>query len=212
MPAQDAAASISFVVMACWCIKLKGGWAFTGPGGAGRPTRLAWTAILVVLASFIGGTVYAARTQLRPPVRALRNDFPYRYGLIQDRTDPTLRWTAGRAVEVFPADKRWFKLEIGAVAPDAAKKPVQVEVSINHTQILRVSRTSNFPITRWIRMPSYGTPLMLQIDVDRTWRPSDFGDPADEEKRGVAIRQWFFTDDDPPKGSVTIESPDAFSR
>ena len=114
-------------------------------------------------------------------------------------------------MEVFPADKRWFKLVIGAVAPDAAAKPVQVKVWINRTLILRVSRRSDFPITRWIRMPSYGTPLMIEIDVDRTWRPSDAGGSPDDGERGVAVRDWFFTDDDPPKGSVTIESPDVFA-
>jgi hypothetical protein len=210
MPTQDTAASISFVVVACWCVKLKGLSAFAAPARAGRPARLEWAAILMVVGGFLGGTIYAARTELRPPVRALRVDFPYRYGFVPDTTDPTIRWTGARAVEVFPADKRWFKLVVGAVAPDAATKPVQVKVWINRKLILRVRRQSNFPITRWIRMPSYGTPLMIQIDVDRTWRPLDFGGSADDGERGVAVREWSFTDDDPPKGSVTIESPDAF--
>ena len=211
MPTQDTAASITFVILACWCVKLKGSSAFAAPERAGRPARLEWAAILIVLGCFLGGTVYAARTELRPPVRALRIGFPYSYGFVPDKTDPTIRWTGARAVEVFPADKRWLKLEIGAVAPDAATKPVQVKVWINRTLILRVSRRSNFPITRWIRMPSYGTPLMIQIEVDRTWHSSDFGGSADEGERGVAVRDWSFTDDDPPKGSVTIESPDVFS-
>ena len=52
---------------------------------------------------------------------------------------------------------------------------------------------------------------MIQIDVDRTWRPSDFGDSADTVPRGVAVRPWTFSDADPPKGSVTIESADELS-
>jgi hypothetical protein len=212
MPTLDAAVSISFVVVTCWCVKLKGPGALAVIGGAGRPTRFEWAVVLVVLAGFLGGTAYAARTDLRPPVRAMGIDFPYRYGFEQDTRDPTIRWTGAKAVEVFPADKRWFKLELGAVAPDAEQKPVEVKVWINRTQILRVSRRGSFPITRWIRMPSYGTLMMIEINVDRTWRPSEAGGSADQRERGIAVREWSFTDEDPPKGSVTIESPELFSR
>ncbi len=183
MPTQDAAASITFVVVVGWCLRLKAAAAFAMTAPANRPARAEWAAMLIALACFLGGTAYAARTDLRPPVRAIRIDFPYRYGFVP---------------------------EIGAVAPDAAEKPVQVNVRINRKLILRVNRRGHFPITRWIRMPSYGTPVMIQIDVDRTWRSSDFGGPVEEVKRGVAVREWLFTDDDPPKGSVTIESLDAF--
>jgi hypothetical protein len=59
-------------------------------------------------------------------------------------------------------------------------------------------------------MPAlYGTPLMIQFDVNRTWRPADFGDSTDRQERGVAIREWSFLDVDPPKGSITFENPPA---
>jgi len=99
---------------------------------------------------------------------------------------------------------------IGDVAPDAESKPVQVKVMLNGEAILLVNRRSSFPITRWVRMPAqYGTPLMIEIAVSRTWRPSDFGDSTDHQERGVGVRQWSFRDEDPPKGSVTFEHPPA---
>jgi hypothetical protein len=58
-------------------------------------------------------------------------------------------------------------------------------------------------------MPPAGTPVMIQIAVSRTWRPADFGGSTDTRERGVAIRDWSFWDEDPPKGSVTLESPAA---
>jgi O-antigen ligase len=207
VPAQDAAASLTFIILVCWCLKLTTLDSGRASIGDTRPGRLEWMAIIAVLGCFLGGTVYAARTDLRPPRRAVRFHFPFSYGLTADQTDPSIRWTGAKAVEVFEADKRWFKLEFGAVAPDAAEKPVDVRVWLNRVQILRVSRHGNFPVTRWIRMPAHGTPLMMEIHVDRTWRPS-----TDEEARGIAVRAWEFSDEDPPKGSVTIESPDVFTR
>jgi hypothetical protein len=210
IPTQDAAASITFVVFACWCMRLKGLPQIVTSERTSRISRREWAAIIVVLACFLGGTVYAAKTELRPPLRALRIGFPYRYGFVADRTDPTVRWTGAKAVEVFSSDKRWLKLVIADVAPDAEQNPVQVTVSINRELILRVNRRGSFPITRWIRMPTlYGTPLMIQFDVNRTWRPSDFGDSTDRQERGVAIREWSFLDEDPPKGSITFENPPA---
>jgi O-antigen ligase len=211
MPTQDAAPSISMVVLMCWCMKLKGlSAAPTPPPGASRPDRREWAAILIVVACFVGGTARASETELRPSLRALRRGTPYKYGFTPDPTDPGIQWTDARAVEVFLAEKRWCKLVIGEVAPDAAQRPVQVTVTLNRKTILQVSRRSQFPVERWMRMPAYGTPLMLQIDVSRTWRPSDFGGPADVQRRGVAVREWSFSDEDPPKGSVTFESADEF--
>jgi hypothetical protein len=207
VPAQDAAASLTFIVLVCWCLKLMTVEDERAPADGGGPGRLEWVAILAVLGCFLGGTAYAGWTELRPPYRAARAHFPFSYGFDADRADPSIRWTGAKAVEVFPAEKRWFKLELGEVAPDAEKKPVEVKVWLNRTQILHVSRRSNFPVTRWIRLPSSGTPLMIQINVDRTWRPS-----TGKKERGIAVRTWSFSDDDPPKGSITIESPDVYSR
>jgi hypothetical protein len=208
MPTQDAAASITFVVMACWYLKLRS-TAAVEVSMRSRPAKLEWAAILGLVGCFLGGTVYAARADLRPPLRALRVGSTYSYGFIADENDPAVRWTRGKAVDVFRAEKRWLKMSIGDVAPDAASKPVNVEVWMNRNLILRVDRRGNFPITRWIRMPPYRTLLMFEVHADRTWRPADFGGSADRDERGVAIREWSFSDDDPPKGSVTVESPPA---
>jgi hypothetical protein len=209
IPTQDTAPSITLVVLACWCIMLKeSSWLASRRRSKWRG-RLEWALVLIVLAAYMGGTVQAAREALRPPLRALRIGFPYRYGFLPDKTDPTIRWTRAKAVDVFSVEKRWLKVEIGEVAPDAPARPVQVNVHLNRKSIIQVTRRGNFPIIRWIKMPAYGTPLMIQIDVDRTWRPADFSGSSEKEERGVAVA-WTFSDDDPPKGSITFESPDEF--
>src|SRR4029078_12136609 len=99
-------------------------------------------------------------------------------------------------------------LELGEVAPDAAVHPVDVSVRLDQKEILRLKRRGNFPVIRWIRMPEFQTPILVEIYVGRTWRPAVADDDPLTRDRGIAVRQWGFTDDDPPKGSMTIESPD----
>jgi O-Antigen ligase len=206
MPTQDTAASITFVVMLYWCLQLKGYAAPNHADPVRRPSRSEWVGVCVIVAGFLGGTVRAAQTELRPAFRAFRGGYPYSHGFASDPHDPGVRWAGARAVEVFSAEKRWLKIVIADVAPDAALDPVEVDVRINRQPILSVRRRANFPITRWIRMPAYGTPLIIEIDVDRTWRPLEAGHDA-EPARGVAIREWSFSQEDPPRGSMTVESP-----
>ncbi len=194
MPTIDVIPSITFVVIACWCLKLT---AVDEPAPVRKAawSRFEWPLVTTLLLLFLAGTAYAARTDLRPPVRAMRADFLYQYGFgAADEQDPAFRWTAAHAVDVFRAEGRWLKMTIGAVAPDAAERPVRVSVWYNNQLILRVDRRGNFPITKYIRLPKYGTLVMLEFDVSRTWNG-----------RGVAVTKWEFMDPDPPKGSLTVE-------
>src|SRR5439155_20078600 len=129
MPTQDVAASITFVVLAGWCLKL------TGAGERSTEPSWPWSAkweargIAAVLVCFCAGTVYDARTDLRPAVRAERAAFPYRYGFgAIDENDREFQWTARHAVSVFPKENRYLRIVLGPVAPDAAARPVEVKV------------------------------------------------------------------------------------
>jgi hypothetical protein len=162
--------------------------------------------MVVLLVMFLGATAYAGWTELRPPYRALRADFPYQYGFsAPNEADPGFRWTDGRAVDVFHAEKRWLKVVIGPAAPDASQRPVRVSMWFNRQLILRVDRRGTFPITKYIKLPNDQTPVMIEIQTSRTWAPADFGMGPDRHERGVAVGEWVFMDEDPPKGSLTFE-------
>jgi hypothetical protein len=158
-----------------------------------------------VLVCFLAGTLYEARHDLRPEARAVRAEYPYKYGFVAaDDHDPDFQWTGSKAVDVFPVENRWMKLVIGAAAPDAAEKPVDVRVWRNDTLILTLSRRSDFPLERWIRLPDHERYAGLRIEVSRTWRPADFGRGTDRQERGVEVgkREFAYW---PAKGAVTIE-------
>jgi hypothetical protein len=205
VPGQDVAVSVTFIALVCWCLKLTAVDSVPPADRAPGLCAVEWAGILIVSAAFIGGTIYMARGELRPPLRAQRLDIPYRYGFMPDPDRPDIQWTTARAVDVVLREKRWMRVVLADVAPDAAENPVDVKMSLNGEQILHVRRRAHFPITRWIRLPDSRNHAMIEIRVGRTWRAADFGKGADRQERGIAVHPWFFSDDDPAKGSLTIE-------
>ena len=202
MPTQDAAVSITFVVFAFWCIRLRHAEHAPLPAGDSRLDTIQWTVLFIVLGSFLAGTAYVGWNDLRPPYRALRADWDYQYGFFDDKQLPQpFRWTERKAVDVFRVEKPWLELVIGAVAPDAKDRPVQVKVWRNHDLILRLNRRSDFSVTRYVRVPEGQDRMMMQVEVSRTWRPAPTGG-ADQRERGVAVGKWTFVDSPPPHAIV----------
>lgn len=209
MPTQDAAVYVTFLVFLIW-------WAILAAprqASAGIPKLLGWrewTLIGVVLGCFLGGTAYAGWNDLRPPFRALRADWKYQYGFHDPEPGSDLRWTEGKAVDVFEIgdahENRWLKLTLGAVAPDANREPVEVKVWRDHQLILRVTRRSDTVKNWYVRVPTGRQMMMLQIETSRTWRPADYNGGTDRRERGVMIGKWSFSFD-PPKGEFQIPWP-----
>ena len=142
----------------------------------------------------------------------MRADWPYRYGFHDLEPDSDLRWTEGKAVDVFAIgdarEDRWLKLTLGAVAPDADRRPVEVKVWRDHQLILRVTRRSDTVKNWYVRVPAGRQMMMLEIETSRTWRPADHGAGADQRERGVMVGPWRFSFD-APKGEFQIPWPTA---
>ena len=99
---------------------------------------------------------------------------------------------------------RWLRFVIGgAVPPDASQKPLEVKVWRDRSLILRALRRDGSALTRYVRMRDGAAWVMLQIETDRTWRPSEYGS-TDARELGVAVAPWAFVDALPPD-AVTIE-------
>jgi O-antigen ligase/polysaccharide polymerase Wzy-like membrane protein len=211
MPTQDAAVLFTFLVFVAWWVTLTA----RQPISAGIPSplnRRGWTLIGAVLGCFLAGTAYAGWNDQRPPFRAMRADWKYRYGFYDPEPGSDLRWTEGKAVDVFEIgdarEDRWLKLTLGAVAPDADQRPVEVKVWRDHQLILRVTRRSDTVKNWYVRVPAGRKMMMLQIETSRTWRPADYNAGTDRRERGVMVGKWRFSFD-PPQGEFQIPWPAA---
>jgi hypothetical protein len=207
MPAQNPVVFVTFVAFVFWWVRLTDAAEPPVADATGGRGRRLFAAAGVVLACFIVGTAYEAWTSLRPPFRALRADWPYRRGFHDPGPGGSFRWTERTAVDVFPIgdarEDRWLRLSLGAVAPDADRRPVEVKVWRDHDLILRLTRRSDTLKSWYVRVPAGRKMMMLEIAVSRAWRPSD---GADQRERGVTVDQWRFSFD-APKGEFQVPWP-----
>jgi hypothetical protein len=205
MPTQNIAVTVTLWTLAFWYVALVG-----APGPSfeqARPGTKTWLAIWTIVALSVSGTAYTSRYWLRPPQRAQADGSPYRYGFYDDEPDSGVRWTAGKAVDVFEIvnrnEDRYLKLDIGAVAPDADQRPVEIKVWRDDDLVLRLRRRSDGVATRYVCVPPGRKMMRMQVEVSRTWRPSDYGRGTDQREHGVAVGKWTFVYD-PPKNALVV--------
>jgi hypothetical protein len=162
--------------------------------GSGNPAPSAATGKLaagaaVCLLLFLASTARSATGDLRPAFRAVRFDFDYTYGFY---LDPEVTWTAERGVTVPRAAKPLLKLTYWVSHPDADETPVEVEIWRDGEQIVNRSLRRDRRLIQYASVPGNGKRFVLEVKVDRTWRPADHGQ-ADPRELGLAM-QWEFVD------------------
>ena len=146
-------------------------------------------------------------TALRVPFRAVDVGWPYDHGFYDREVRPdgsAFRWTSERAVSVFetrqaPRRDGYFVLTFWVNHPDVATRPVHVKIWRRRTLIADVTLTDTKPVTRYLFVPYDEVALMLEMSVDRTWRPSDQG-AADTRALGLGVADFVFTPTVPPGG------------
>jgi hypothetical protein len=207
MPTQNIAVTVTLWTLAFWYVALVG-----APGPAARLGPKTWLAIWTIVALSVSGTAYTSWYWLRAPQRAQADGSPYRYCFYDDEPDSDVRWTAGKAVDVFEIvrrnEDRYLKLDIGAVAPDADRRPVEIKVWRDDDLVLRLRRRSDGVATRYVCVPPGRKMMRMQVEVSRTWRPSGYGRGTDQREHGVAVGKWTFVYD-PPRNSFVVPCSEA---
>lgn len=194
MPAQSIAIVMTFWVFAFWMLLE------VDPSPSAKTTKglsPSWIAAAAVLiAVHAGATVVDAFGDLRPRERAQRFGWYYRYGFVQPddvEVDPGgnpvgRRWTTKDALAVIPVKGKVLKFVGWIDHPDADVKPV-------HTQIWADSRLiyegdlKRTPLFLDIPATPEKKYLVLEITVDRLFRPSDSG-KRDARELGLSVRDW----------------------
>jgi hypothetical protein len=195
MPAQSIAIIMTFWVFAFWF------WTETIPTPEPRQSLAAWSKPMVIAAAAViaihaGATVVDAFGDLRPRERAQRFGWYYRYGFVQpDDVEPDpggktvgRRWTTKDALAVIPVKGRVLKFVAWSDHPDADVKPVHTKVWADSALIYEGDLKRN-PLFLDIPATPGKKYLVLEITVDRLFRPSDSG-RRDSRELGLSVRDW----------------------
>lgn len=182
MPTQNVIAFMTFWVFVAWLQTLR------APAMLRQQlmTLRQSAGIVIALILFAGGTIRAARYDLRVPERAVRFRWPYSYGFsqVQNGAD-AYRRTTSRAVDVFNAPNAFVKLTFWAEHPDVDSQPVNVEIWRGRERIANVSLNSRQPVTWYIRRNPDAEWMLLEFRVNRTWSDAHYG---------LSLAPWEFVD------------------
>jgi hypothetical protein len=193
MPTQNAAMVITFWVLVFWYTVLVR--PLDRPGLSWLAGGRMWTAVWVVAFVYVAGLTYVSWVDLRVPYRAQRADWDYAYGFFEPDAPGTadeFRWASRRALAVVPLTDRWIEVTAWTHHPDVRERPVDLKVWIDGVPLIESQRTGGEPITAAVRIPEGQERVLIETEVDRTWRPSDQGE-ADTRELGPGVR-WRFID------------------
>jgi hypothetical protein len=193
MPTLNVAVAVTFSALVFWYAVLVKPPAEPAPSWCA--SRRTWTAVWLLALVYAGGLAYVSWVDLRVPYRAQRADWDYSYGFYDAEAAGTadeFRWASSRALAVVPLTDRWIEVTAWTHHPDLRDRPVNLEVWIDGELLIDSIRKSGEPITSAVRIPEGRLRVVVEMRVDRTWRPSDRGE-ADTRELGPGVR-WRFID------------------
>lgn len=194
MPTMSAPAAITFSLFAAWYLLLIDSSMLDGPLRGVVDRSSVWLGVWALVAIFATGTVYAARHDLRAAARASEFGWPYSYGFSIPESGPAgeFRWAGRRGVVVLDAPRPWMRLTVSVNHADVIRKPVDVKVWRDNEQVIGTTLNSTEPVTEYVRIPAGKKRIVLQTEVNRVVRPSDYG-AADSRELGLMVT-WDFVD------------------
>jgi hypothetical protein len=183
MPGQHYTVGLTFWTFAAWFIL--GSSDDERRAAAPRREWIGWAATWAIALAFTALTAAAARGDLRPPFRAARFDLDYSYGFTGDAEGQA--WTARKAVTVLKAESGWLKLTYWVEHPDAAQRPVQVDIWRDRERVVNRRLWRNMRFTDYIPVTA-GKRFVLETRVDRGFVVQD---TAGSGERGLSLRLEF---------------------
>ena len=168
-------------------------------GPEGPPLRQArgrrqvmWIAAFVLAIGYAGAQFVLARGPLKPLARAERTNREYVIGTSPAETMPqgTFRWTRKHATYALAAPSPYLVLRFHALHPDIATHPVKVRITTTCQTLVDEFLTDETVNGRAFEIPADQRRVVFDIEVSRTWRPSDYG-KADTRELGLAVETDF---------------------
>lgn len=194
MPTTNVAVAIAFWTFAFWYGSLK----YTPETWAGRSSAVrpgSWLIMTAILLAFAGGTLYAALTSLRVPMRARNAGWEYIDGFYSPQPAASggeFRWTQQHAVAVVPAPKRVVKLTIWVTRGDIGARPLHARVWHEQRLVIDTVIRDLVPLTRYVVIDSPPPWLMVRTADDRVIALDSSG-AVDDRAFELAV-EWTFLD------------------
>lgn len=195
VPSQSIAITMTFWVFAFW-LWLEAGLPHDASINWSRTATIATVLMVIVHA---GATTVDAFGNLRPLERAKRWDWYYRYGWVQPddvERDPGgnpvgRRWTMKKSLSLIPVKGRALHFVAWVDHPDSDKKPVHTRVWADGVLVYEGDLHRGTPLMLDIPPQPGAKYLVLETEIDRLFRPSDFN-PISRDRRelGLSVRDW----------------------
>jgi hypothetical protein len=206
MPTQNTAVLLTFWTFVFWHGQLVERSSAASAGRASGGWR--WFAACVLVLIYGAAVWRVGATTLRVPNRAATAGWPYAHGfydLENSSGSGAYRWTGQHAVAVFltPGRASYVPLTFWAHHPDIREHPVRVRIWVRGRLDVDIVLADSRPVSRYVHVRADERALMVEIAIDRTWRPSDTGE-RDTRTLGVAMADWDFLCC-PPFGAVFVD-------
>jgi hypothetical protein len=193
MPTQNTAVLVTFWTFIFW----HGQLIERSEASAVRGTSSwRWFAACVLVLAYAATVWTVGATTLRVPNRAAAVGWPYDHGFYDLEQGPggkAYQWTGQHAVAVFvtPGRDGYIPLTFWAHHPDIREHPVHVRIWIRGRLAIDTLLPDSQPVSRYVHVRADERAVMVEIGVDRTWRPSDSGE-HDARALGIALADWVF--------------------
>lgn len=193
MPGQSLTVIMTFWTLVYWFASLKAVTPDAGESTASWSKPL-WAATIALVALHAAITYADARGDLLPRNRSMRFGWDYRYGIKDPEPvpdgGPGRRWADLRSMSVVPVRGKVLKFVAWIDHPDGNERPVRVRVWVDSRVVFDGDlKRPPEAIRLDIPAPAGQTHVVVETEVSRLWRPSDFGE-RDRRELGLSIRDW----------------------
>ena len=157
-----------------------------------RVPALVWVTGLLIAVGYAAAHLALARGSLKPLARAERTNRDYITGTYPSEPLPAgrFRWTRKHATYALNVPTRYLSIRFHVEHPDIATHPVKVRVTTPCETLVDEFRTNSDVDGRSVEIPEGQSRVTFDVDVSRTWKPSDRGG-SDHRDLGSAVEMDF---------------------
>ena len=162
------------------------------PDPGSRIPAAIWITAFLIAIGYAGAHLVLARGPLKPLERAARTNRDYITGTYPSEplAQGQFRWTRKHAQFSLAAPTRHLMIRYHVEHPDIGSRPVRLRITTPCQTIVDGFLKDGSVDGQALELPEGQSRVVLETDVSRTWRPTDYGKP-DRRDLGAAVEADF---------------------